>query len=166
MLGFGMNPDGSGDCFIEPYNILATNDRFPVYIARFGADNAAQPTGVHGLRGQFEVPQNYSSAADLVIIWTATLTSGNVKWDIRYRSIGGNDTESLDQVQSGEKTATGTDAAPGAANRRLEFTIDLTDGDFSPGETVLWKLDRDGADAADTMAGSAILFDARFKYSD
>lgn len=158
-------PDSSGNCWFEPYSILATNDVWAGMVARFGSSNAAQPTTRIGLTGRFTVPQNYVSGAIIIPVWTATLTSGNVVWDLDYRTVGGDNTTSLDQTGN-EESISVTDAAPGAAHRRLTPSLDPTDGNFSPGETVLFTLFRDGTDAADTMAGSAILLDLLFQYAD
>lgn len=165
ILGHATKPDAGGECFQEPYSILATNDVWDHLVWRFGSDNTAQPTTRHGIYGLFEVPQDYVDTANIVIVWTATLTSGNVVWDFDYRAVGGNDTESLDQSGT-QESVSGTDAAPSAAHERLEVTIALTDGNLAAGDTVEFYLPRDGADASDTMAGSALLFEAFFEYAD
>lgn len=157
-------PDATGECWVEPYSILATNDVWKHPIVRFGSNNAAAPTVRHGIYGLFNVPKNYVGTPVLVIVWTATLTTNNVVWDFEYRTVGGNDTTSLDQTGT-EESVTVTDVAPGAANRRLEVTISLS-ANFAADETVEFGFFRDGADAADTMAGSAILHDLLFQYND
>jgi len=157
-------PDSTGECFPESYQVLATNDVWQRMVWRFGSSNAAAPTVRHGLHGGFAVPKNYVGTPVVVIVWTATLTSGNVVWDFEYRTVGGNDTTSLDQAGT-EESVTVTDAAPGAANRRLEATISLA-ANFAVDEEVEFFLARDGADAADTMAGAALLVGAYFQYAD
>lgn len=164
-LHLGANPDTTGECWFEPSSILNTNDVFPYPILRFGASNAAQPSVRHGCSIIFEVPQNYVGTPILRIKWTSTLTSGNVVWDADYRTLSGDDTTSLDQ-SGNEASVTVTDAAPTAALRQLVATINLTGSHFSAGETVQLNLFRDGTDAADTLAGSAILHDFTFEYSD
>jgi hypothetical protein len=165
ILGWGALPDSTGECFPEPYDILATNDVWKRMVYRFGSNNAAQPTVRHGIHGGFVVPKNYVGSPVVVIVWTATVTSGNVVWDFEYRTVGGDDTTSLDQSGT-EQSVTVTDAAPSAANRRLETTVSLTAGNFSADEEVEFYFARDGVDSADTMAGSAILFSLLFQYSD
>lgn len=165
MLGVNTMPDNSGNCWMEPYSILATNDVWPFLVFRFGASNAAAPTTRIGLYGQFTVPQNYSTSAVVIPIWTATLTSGDVVWDLDYRSVSGDDTTSLDQSGT-EESVSVTDTAPGAAHRRLTPSLNPTDANFAAGETIEFGLFRDGVDAADTMAGSAILLDLIFQYAD
>jgi hypothetical protein len=165
ILGSGTTPDTSGNCWQEPYTVLATNDVWGLLVYRFGSSNAAQPTTRIGLRGQFTVPQNYVGTAKIIPVWTATVTSGNVAWDCDYRTVGGDDTTSLDQTGN-EESITVTDAAPGAAHRRLIPQLSPTSANFAAGETVEFELFRDGADAADTMAASAIVFDLLFQYSD
>ena len=158
-------PDATGEAYFEPYSVLATNDQWRHLIIRLGSDNTAQPTVDHGVYGQFQVPQNYASAANLIIVWTSTLITGDVEFDFRYRAVGGNDTESLDQTTQDEDVNL-NDTAPSAAHERMELTIALTDGNFAVADTVEFYLTRDGTDAGDTLAGSAILFDAYFEFSD
>lgn len=165
ILGFGTVPDASGECYFEPYPILATNDVWDRLIARFGSSNAAQPSVRHGLHGGFVVPKNYVGSPVVVIVWTTTLIAGDVVWDFEYRAVGGNDAESLDQAGT-QESVTVTDTAPSAAHERLEATVALTAANLAPDDEVEFFLARDGADAADTMAGAAILFSALFQYSD
>lgn len=165
ILGANTIPDTSGNCWLEPYTILATNDVWGLLVFRFGSSNAAEPTTRIGLRGQFNVPKNYVGTASIIVVWTATVTTGNVVWDLDYRAVGGNDSESLDQAGT-QESVTVTDAAPGAANRRLEASLSLTSANLAADDTVEFELFRDGADAADTMAASGILFDVLFQYND
>lgn len=165
ILGGNTMPDNSGNCWFEPYSILATNDVWQFLIVRFGLSNAAQPTTRIGLHGQFTVPQNYVGNAAFRPIWTSTITSGNVVWDLDYRTVNGDDAESFDQA-SNEQSITVTDVAPTAAHRRLTPTLTPTAANFSAGETVEFTLFRDGADGSDTMAGSSILIDLLFQYTD
>lgn len=150
---------------MEPYDVLATNDVWKRMIIRCGANNAAQPTVRAGIFGGFTVPKNYVGSAVVVIVWTSTITTGNVVWDFDYRTVAGNDTTSLDQSGT-EEAVTVTDAAPGAAHRRLEATVNLTSANLAADDEVEFFLGRDGVDAADTMAGSALLFNALLQFAD
>lgn len=165
ILGPGTVPDNSGNCWQEPLTILATNDVWGFLIYRFGASNAAQPTTRIGLRGQFTVPQNYVGAAKVIPVWSASVTSGDVVWDFDYRAVGGDDAESLDQAGVQESVSV-TDAAPSAAWERNTPELTPTASNFAPGDTVEFELFRDGTDAADTMAASAVLVDVLFQYLD
>lgn len=167
MLGAGTRPDTSGKVFQDPYENLATNDVWKMLVWRFSenGDNATQPTTRIGLRGQFTVPQNYVGTAAVIPVWTATGTSGNCVWDLDYRAIGGNDTESMDQTGT-QGSVSVTDAAPSAAHERLTPSLSPTSTHFAAGDTVEFELFRDGTDAADTMALDAILFDLLFQYAD
>lgn len=161
----GASPDSQADCWWEPYDVLATNDQWRHAILRMGANNAAQPTLKAGVYGAFTVPKNFVGTAKIIIVWTATLTSGNVVFDFDYRTVGGDDTTSLDQAGT-EEAVTGTDAAPTAANRRLELSIDLTSANFAADDLVEFYFARDGANASDTMAGSALVHDVLFQFND
>ncbi len=165
IIGPSTIPDATGECWFEPYSILATNDAWKHLIARFGSSNTAQPTVRHGFYSSFNVPKNYVGSAVLVINWTATITTGDVVWDLDYRAVAGDDTESLDQAGT-QEAVTVTDAAPGAANRKLQVTIALTSANFAADKFVPYGFFRDGVDANDTMAGSAMLHSLQFQYAD
>lgn len=167
ILGFGLNPDNSGKAWLEPYIILATNDVWNVLIGRIDQDGAnnAQLTTKAGFYGLFRVPGDYVTSAVIGIEWTSTITTGNVVWDFDYRAITGDDSESLDQAGT-QEGVTVTDAAPGAANRRLEVTVNLTSANLAAGDIVEFFLANDGVDANDTLAGARLLFNAYFQYSD
>lgn len=160
ILDWSMSPDSTGNVTFEPYDIKATNDVWKALVGVYADTNTRL-----GLRGRFNVPKNYVGTAKLVAVWTSTATSGNVVWDCDYRAVGGNDAESLDQT-SNQESVTVTDAAPGAANRRLEALLTLTSANLAVDDTVEFELFRDGADGADTMAAAALLFDLLFEYSD
>ncbi len=160
ILGWATVPESSGNVFLEPYDIKATNDLFKRLIFNF-TDTATQDS----VMGSFTVPQNYVGTANLVIVWTAIATSDTVQWDFAYRAVGGNDTESFDQA-SYQEEVTGDDQAPSAVNERMEFTIALTDGNFAAGDNVSFTISRDGSDGADAMAESALLFELYFEYDD
>jgi hypothetical protein len=116
------------------------------------------------LHGGFTVPKNYIGTASLQIVWTASITTGVVYWFFWYRTIAGDDVESLDQVYQGTPAA--LDNAPGVAYRRLELSIPCASADFAPDDEVEFTIGRAGADASDTMAGSALLINAFFQYAD
>lgn len=166
ILGANTRLSPTTDVCIESYEVLATNDVWKVNVIRCGAvaANNAQPSTRDGMYGVFSVPKDYVGGAKIVIVWTATITSGDVVWDIDYRTVAGNDANSLDQSGT-EETATVTDTAPGAAHRRLETSISLTAGNFAVDDTVSFGFFRDGTDGADTMAGSALLFGLYFEYT-
>ena len=161
ILGFATVPDNTGECYQHPYSegagvVNAIGDPMP-----FWFENTANR---HGFGGVFSVPQNYSSAANLIVIWTCNPTSGSVEWDFDYIAVGGNDTEDLDGTL--DESVNAADVAPSAAHERLEISISLTDGNFAAGDTVLFLFARDGTDAGDTLAGDAFLFGLEFEYSD
>lgn len=160
ILGWQTVPDTSGDVFFEPYTVKATNDNWGLMACIFN-DSGTRI----GLRGVFQVPQDYVGTANLIVVWTSTATAGDVEWDFDYRAVGGNDTESLDQATA-QETVNASDTAPSAVNERMEISISLTDGNFAVADTVEFEHFRDGVDAGDTMAAAAILFGLFFEYSD
>ena len=159
ILGWATLPDSSGSVFCEPQAIKATNDVFPQLVWIFN-DTATRI----GLGGRFTVPKNYVGTAKIVVVWSATATSGDVVWDCDYRAVGGNDTESLDQAGN-QESVTVTDTAPGAAHRRLEALMTLTSTNLAVDDEVEFTLFRDGA-ASDTMAAAAMVYAVLFEYAD
>ena len=161
ILGAATFPtDTAGNVFFEPYSIKATNDVWKRLVCVFN-DTATRI----GLAGGLTVPKNYVGNAKIIVVWTSTATTGNCRWEFDYRTVGGDDTTSLDQTGTEESVGV-TDAAPGAAHRRLEAPMTLTATNLSVDEEVEFELFRDGADAADTMAAAALVFAALFEYTD
>jgi hypothetical protein len=160
ILGWATLPDINGQAFPESYDTKATNDVWDRLVMVFN-DSIIRSA----LAGGFAVPKNYVGTPKLIIVWTATATSGAVVWDFDYRAVGGNDAESLDQTGT-QEAVTVTDTAPGAAHRRLEAEIALTAGNFAVDDEVEFLFARDGTDAADTMAAAALLFGLYFEYAD
>ncbi len=56
------------------------------------------------------------------------------------------------------------DTAPFATDERMELTINLTDGDFAAGDSVVFAIVRDGTDAGDTLGAAVQLVDLFFEY--
>lgn len=160
-----LRPD-TDECAWFPYNVLATNDQWQYNVLCFGdIGDASQPSTGLIAYGTFSIPENYASGALFRIVWNTTKTTGNVVWDVDYRAVGGDDSESLDQTGTQEAVSV-TDSAASAAHERLNVTVSVTDGNFTAGDTVQFLLRRDGADASDTLAGVAILHGLYFEYSD
>lgn len=166
MFNSGLVGDATGDAFFEPYSILATNDLFRHLILRCGANNAAAPTVKAGVYGKFHVPNDYNTGGTVTceVYWTTTLTTGDVVWDLDYRAIGGDDTESLDQATF-QEALTVTDTAPSAVNERQLATMTFTASNLAVGDTVEFFFGRDGAAGGDTLAGSALVHEVIFKYT-
>lgn len=161
-MGYNTIPDASGNVFFEPYTIKATNDQWRHGHWIFN-DTATRDL----LYGLFNVPKNYVGTPLVVIVWTTTATSGNCVWDFDYRAVGGDDLESLDQTGT-QEAVTVTDAAPSAANERMEVTIALTAGNFAVDDTVEFLIARDGAvgPGTDTIAAAVQLVGLYFQYND
>jgi hypothetical protein len=160
ILGASTVPDASGNVFIESYNVKATNDVWQYLVVIFNDTSTRL-----GLRGKFNVPVNYVGGATVIVHWTSTATSGDVEWDLDYRAIGGDDTESLDQAGT-QESVNQNDTAPSAVHERMTTTLTLTAGNFAANDTVQFELFRDGTDGGDTMAAAAIVHDVLFQYTD
>lgn len=156
-----VKPDASGQVYFEPASILRTNDFFDEYALAMNDDDANKVSAYM----RFDVPQNYVDNAKFIIVWTAAVTSGNAVFDVEYRAVGGNDTESLDQATA-QESLTVTDAAPSAVNERLEAQLTATAANLAAGDTVQVKLSLDGADAACTISEKVQISDVLFEYTD
>jgi hypothetical protein len=164
ILGAQTKPDFSGNVYQVPYSVHATNDFWDHLVWEFLSSGSAKIV----LHGQFSVPKTYvgaTTAPKIVIVWTATLTSNNIVWDFAYRAVSGDNSESLDQ-SSAVETVSITDAAPGAANRRLECSTALTAANIDAGDTIQFRLSRDKSSGSDTLAGSGLLVGAEFEFAD
>ena len=161
ILTWGTVPDSSGSVFFEPYSIKATNDVWDRLVCIFNDPGSTRI----GLAGGFTIPKNYVGSAKLIIAWTSTAITGDVEWDFDYRTVGGDDTESLDQIGTQESVNL-NDTAPSAVNERMECSISLTSTNFAVDDEVEFELFRDGTDAGDTMAAAAIVFSVMFEYAD
>lgn len=155
-------PDVSGDVFFEPYTIKATNDFFKHMVLVFNDSGADDE-----FFGAFDVPQNYSSGAKLIVVWTTTAITGDWEIGFAYRAVGGNDAESLDQTTAQESLLSGNnDTAPSATDERMEFSISLTDANFAAGDTVEFIFSREGADGGDGLSAAIQVHELLFEYSD
>jgi predicted carbohydrate-binding protein with CBM5 and CBM33 domain len=123
------------------------------------------PTGTlsNGVYGQFTVPQNYVGTAAVIPVWTTTATSGTATFRVTYRTVGGDDTTSLDQ-SSNEEQVTLNDIAPTAAHRRMTPSASLTSANLAAGETVEFFFER--YYTPDSIAADLLLFDVIFQYAD
>jgi len=159
ILGFGTTPDTSGDVFLEGYDTKATNDVWDRLVLVF--NDTSTRIGCHG---GFVVPKDYAGGAKFIVVWTSTATSGDVEYDVDYRSVGGDDAESLDQT-SNQESLNQNDTAPSAAHERMECSLTATAGNFVADDEVEFTLFRDGTDGGDTIAAAVIVFSVLFEYT-
>lgn len=159
ILNYATVPDASGSVWTISYDEVATNDVWKLLVTAF-ADTATRI----GLRGGFMVPKNYVSGAAFKVVWNTTATSGNAKWDVDYRAVATDGTESADQAGT-QQAVTTTTAASGTASRLTTTTITPTAGNFVADDFVEFELFRDGA-GADTIAATLVLFGLYFEYAD
>jgi hypothetical protein len=162
ILGGGVALDNTGRCWVEPYDVFATNDVWKGNVFRFKDPTANQ---AHGFYGWFTVPQNYVSAATVIPIWTTTAITGNCQWRFTYRTVAGDNANSMDQTSSEQALRT-ADVAPGAAHRRLTPPMALTAANFAAGETVEFLFERQDNASDDTLNTDCVLFDLLFQYAD
>lgn len=161
ILGAGTLPDTTGNVYPEPAAVnLQSNDRYPQSVFVF-ADTSTRIT----LGGNFQVPQNYVGTPKVRLTWACVPTSGDVRWEFDYTAVA--DGESADPSADQESVAA-TVTVPGTARLKKVTEIALTAGNLTAGDTVQFRVARDGAEAGplDTLAGSAYLLAAEFSYAD
>jgi hypothetical protein len=160
IFGHGTKPDDSGNVYREPHAIFGSNDRYPQMLWVFKDTSTRDKLG-----GRFYVPKDYVGSPVIVLIWAATVTSGNARWEFDYTAIA--DAESGDPSADQESVGS-TVAVPGTARLLKATSLSLTAGNFAADDQVQFAVARDGAEAgpADTAAGSIYLFDGFFQYSD
>lgn len=145
--------DTTGGTYWEPFDVKATNDRW-----LFGSiwfDDGSNAKRVDDI---VRIPPGIGTitAASIKGCWTTGITTGNVVFDFDYRAVSGDNLESLDQFGVSE-SVTVTKSAPGAAFRKMDFSISLTASNFEAGDLIECSLGRDLSDANDTLAGSCTI---------
>ncbi len=157
-------PDpATSNVWSEPFTIAATNDNWARLVWVFTDTGSAR----NCLHGGFLVPNDYDTGgtASFNVVWSSPVLTNDVEWDLDYRGIGGNDTESFDQATAVE-SLNANDVAPSAAWERLEIALGITEANLAPGDDVEFLLCRDMSDAGDTLVGDAYLFRLIFSYTN
>jgi len=156
IFGIGTIPDDSGNVFFERYDVTDTAAAWKGLVLAF-KDSGTKA----GVRGSFEVPQDYVGSAKIVIVWTANETSGTCvfDWSVLPRS-------GVEDMGAAFARTTETDSTTkgGTAFTRETNDITLTDADYAKGDEVLYELFRDSI--TDTMAAKCLVFNAYFEYAD
>jgi len=101
-----------------------------------------------------------SVGPSLRVGWSSAST-GNCKWQLKYRWFS----EDEDLTQDGEETLTVTDAASATANGLVVTDITGIDAPSGTDATIMFKLTRLSADAADTIADTVELHGVCFNYT-
>ena len=156
-------PDTTGNVWSEPFTVAATNDNWRRMVWVFTDTGSAR----NCLHGGFLVPNDYQTGgtASFNVVWSSPVLTNDVEWDLDYRGIGGNDTESFDQATAVE-SLNANDTAPSAAWERMEIALGITEANLAPGDDVEFLLCRDMSDAGDTLVGDAYLFRLIFSYTN
>lgn len=113
-----------------------------------------------GLYFSFPVPKSYVGGGAFAVIWSATATIGNVRWNLDYRVATNFNTTGF------QETLATTVAAPAASGDPIDTVISATAGNFVVDRVVQGILLRHGAAVLDTMAASAIVQEVMFEWDD
>jgi len=101
-----------------------------------------------------------SVGPSLRVGWSSAST-GNCRWQLKYRWFS----EDEDLTQDGEETLTATDAASATANGLVVTDITGIDAPSGTDATIMFKLTRLSADAADTISDTVELHGVCFNYT-
>lgn len=159
-LYFGalLAPDTSGSVFWQPASILDSNDLSFVHVLVFKDTSTKDKASA-----VIAVPKNYVGTAKFGVIWKTTATSGNVVWNVDYRSIA--DGETLDPSSWQESLAV-TDAAKGTTNQMNDANVSATSANLAVDDLILVTISRDGTSGSDTVSASAQLYEAYLEFAD
>ena len=99
------------------------------------------------------MPGQYGTEAlEVVISWSSNATSGNVKWDVAWKSVT-SDVDDLD-TKAFAAIQTFTDATASAAGEVVYAVVDFTQAQadsVAANEMFILRVERDSADAGDTL---------------
>jgi|SRR5882672_212800 len=158
ILGVFGKPDSSGNVWVEPYSIGATNDVWDFLIIKF-----AKTATLDKFYGRFRIPDDYVGTAVIHVAWTAQNTSGNTVWEFAYRVVAAG--SSLDQSgATGIEAVSVTSAAPGSTDLLVEATIALTSANLSAGSYLEFWIARDNTSGSNNMNAAATLIDVVLYY--
>lgn len=152
-------PDTSGNAYWQPASILDTNDLYGTSQVLIFADSGTKV----GASCVIPVPKNYVGTAKIGVRWKATATSGDVVFDVDYRSIATNE---AGDPSSHQESLTVTDTADGTARDLNDAEVTLTASNLAVDDSLFVTISRDGASGSDTMAASAQLVEAYLEYAD
>lgn len=158
-FGATLAPDTSGNVFWQPASILDSNDQAPTLPVLIFKDTATKDKAYCVI----PVPKEYVGSAKFGVVWKSTGTSGNVVWNIDYRSIA--DGETLDPSSWQESLAI-TDAVKGTTNQMNDANVSATSANLAVDDLLIISIARDGTSGSDTLAASAQLYEAYFEFAD
>ena len=163
LFGWNTRADTTGRAYFAPYDNYATNLLFKHHVLVL--ENPS--SNIHGVYGQFQVPEDYVDTAVMRVLWTTQVTTGTVVFFFNYRAVGGNDTESLDQATFQEQIDI-QDVAPSAIDERMNVSGSVTDSNFAAGDSVGFFFGRDGVVGVpdDDLADAVQVVELIFEYAD
>ncbi len=156
ILGPMTRPDASGDVFFEPYSVKDTGTIFDPMVLIF--NNSANKDGV---RGTFQVPQDYVGIPKVNIYWNANATSGSAVFDLSYLTRAPGDDMGATPT---DNTDTVTTPTSGVAFNLNKSTLTMTPANFIAENVVLFELFRNNP--SDSITAPLIVFGVSFEYSD
>ena len=161
ILGFAINPDVSGDCFIAPVStqLALTNAKRQMVIV------LADPNGGgdHGFEGRFHVPKGYVGTPILVIQYIIDGTAENtVAFGIQGLEL--QSTEDYDAAYGTQDIASNATWTSITDEDMVEETITLTNMAPAEDDSVDFFFFID--DSVHTFTGNCLLTYLGFRYND
>ena len=162
ILGGNTLPDSLGSVFFEPTSIGFANDRWP-----HGMWTYLPATGLQSIYGTFEVPVNFVSAPNFILVWTGSTITGSFALGVAYRNVSGTGGESFDQTgvsESGTVTINANTLI--TPFNRMEASISATAGSLRPYSTNQFQIFYSGNAPVGSYVTNIHLIDALLQYSD
>ena len=129
--------------------LMGTPAANPAVLSELGTSGAAIMTFVDAATSSILInAQVLAAAMDVIVVWSATPTTGNVVWQAAYLETA-NDAD----MDAAMATAQTVDAVSAVADGQVKTTVSLTG--LTVGNTLLLKIARLGADGSDSLTATA-----------
>ena len=160
MLGSMTLPDTSGEVFFEQASANfdeAENIYDHLLLVYNDSGNAADYC-----YGSFKVPENYSGTAKVELVWADNNEgTADLNFDFGYRAIA---TGESGAPTADQETVAIDDSSSATIEIKQSIESSLADN-FSPSDTVLWRLARDSTSGTG-IAEPVYVFELNFIYDD
>lgn len=123
-------------------------------------------SGIARVRYSIAIPSDYVTGTDVIIkaFWSPPDgTTGDIRWRIRYRLVA-SDLENIDTAMT---TVIFDQASPAITNRLTDTgnNLNISSGSITPGDILIFNLEREYTSASDTYASEARVHLVRMEYT-
>ncbi len=129
--------------------LMGTPGSNPAVLSELATSGAAIMTFVDAATSSILInAQVLAAAMDVIIVWSATPTTGNVVWQASYLETA--DDGDMDVAMASEDA---TDAVSAVEDGQVKTTVSLTG--LTIGNTLMLKISRLGGDGSDSLTATA-----------